>query len=405
MAQARGSGDAYVIAKDIALDSIGNIYVGGGLSDEVDFGPTNLNSGYFTWSDAFLAKYDSAGRCQWAWQGNSRDDPWAYCSAVAVDSNDDVIISGHYKPGIFCSGEASGCLLNNWHDAFVAKFNGAGEVQWYGGLGGGTWNEANALAIDEANNVFMTGYFSRESSFGSSRGVSDLYVAKYDSGGELKWVRQAGAVSDGNDDDDSYDEGLGVVVDQLGAVYVTGSFAGGEVTFGETNLMGGTQDFFLAKYDSTGGLEWVRKGYGWLGTSIAIDGAGDVYTTVSPPFIHKYDAAGNLLWTKDAGPGQGFTDAAIAVAPDGSKYVTTDYVFLRKLDTAGTGPRLSIATSAESVTLSWQLAAMGYQPQVANDLAAPDWRPVSATDGTNGVFRTLTVPRTNQNQFYRLQKN
>lgn len=65
----------------------------------------------------------------------------------------------------------------------------------------------------------------------------------------------------------------------------------------------------------------------------------------------------------------------------------------------------SIATSAESVTLSWPLAAMDYNPQVANDLAAPDWRPVSATDGTNGVFRTLTVPRTNQNQFYRLQKN
>ena len=384
---------------------MGNIYVGGRFFDEVHFGPTNLNSGYFTWCDAFLAKYDSAGRCQWAWQGNSRNDPWAYCSAVAVDSNDDVIISGHYKSGIFCSEAAGGCLLNNWHDAFVAKFDGAGEVKWYRGLGGGTWNEANALAIDEADNVFMTGYFSRESSYGSSRGVSDIYVAKYNSGGEPQWVRQAGSVSDGNDDSDSYDDGRGVVVDRFGAVYVTGSFAGGEATFGETNLMGGTRDFFLAKYDSTGGLEWVREGYGWLGTSIAIDCAGDVYTTVSPPFIHKYDAAGNLLWTKEAGPGQGLTEAAIAIAPDGSKYVTTDNVFLRKLDNAGTGPRLSIATSAESVMLSWQLAAIDYHPQVASDLAAPDWRPVSAIVGTNGVFRTLTVPRTDQNQFYRLQKN
>ena len=110
---------------------------------------------------------------------------------------------------------------------------------------------------------------------------------------------------------------------------MTGSFdVRGEVTFGTTNLVEGGRAFFLAKYDSAGGLAWVRQGYGTVGTSIALDAAGDVYTTVSPPFIHKYDAAGNLLWTKDAGPGQ-FTDSAIAVAPDGSLYVTTDNVFLR----------------------------------------------------------------------------
>ena len=402
--QTRGSRDASVSGQAIALDSIGNVYVAGRLSEEVDFGPTKLNSGYFTWVDAFLAKYDSAGRCQWAWQGNSRNDPYAYCSAVVVDSNDDVIISGHCKPGIFC-GEGGDCLLGGWHDAFIAKFNGAGAVQWYEGLGGAPWGEANALAIDDANNVYVTGYFSRDSGAGTIGGVSDIYVAKYNSDGDLQWFREAGAISDGNDASSSYDEGLGVVVDRLGAVYVTGSFAGGEVTFGETNLVGGTRDFFLAKYRSAGELDWVRKGYGTLGTGIAVDGAGHVYTTVSPPFIHKYDAAGNFLWTKDAGPGQGFVDAAITIAPDGSKYITTDHVFLRKLDYAGTGPRLSIATSAENVTLSWQLAAVDYGPHVANDLAAPDWRPVSGTDGTNGVFRTLTVPRPNQNRFYRLQKN
>jgi hypothetical protein len=244
-------------------------------------------------------------------------------------------------------------------------------------------------------------------------------VAKYNAAGELQWVRQAGCTEDGNDEDDSYDVGLGIAVDRVGSVFVTGSFSAPEATFGTTNLSAGNvRDFFLAKYDSGGALQWVRKSLESTreGVSVAVDDAGDVYAMPAlRRFVQKYDGAGNLLWTQGADAGSQAKPHAIAVGRDGSKYVAGEqlgplsgvssagpYVFLAKLGNAGTGPRLGITASAESIVISWPVAAIDYSPQVADSFR--EWRGLSGAVGTNGALRTLTLPRPSQNQFYRLQK-
>lgn len=80
----------------------------------------------------------------------------------------------------------------------------------------------------------------------------------------------------------SYDEGNGIAVDASGNVYVTGSY-NGTATFGTTTkTSAGGEDIFVAKYNSSGVLQWVQSAGGtsedW-GNGIAVDGSGNVYVT------------------------------------------------------------------------------------------------------------------------------
>jgi hypothetical protein len=59
------------------------------------------------------------------------------------------------------------------------------------------FDEAYDLATDPAGNVYVAGMIEYESDFGNgliieSRGVHDIFIAKYDSTGNLIWARSAG---------------------------------------------------------------------------------------------------------------------------------------------------------------------------------------------------------------------
>jgi hypothetical protein len=193
---------------------------------------------------------------------------------------------------------------------------------------------STGLAIDSAGNVYVTGWFDGENDFGgivltnTTTGGQDIFVAKYDSTGALVWVQQAGS------DTPSWNGGRGIGVDTNGNVYVTGQFFG-NASFG-TNIVSAltNQEFFLAKYDSSGTVQWVRQStggngtscLGWsdgvYGTGLAVDGAGNSYgvgfaanvttcgtmikfgtnsllnTNVdgASTFLVKYDNGGNVKW-------------------------------------------------------------------------------------------------------------
>ena len=96
----------------------------------------------------------------------------------------------------------------------------------------------------------------------------------------LLWVKQAGGTSSG-------DAATAVAVDSSGNLYVAGNFQGA-ATFGigeanQTTLSSaGNDDLFLAKYSSSGLLQWVKRAGGSLqdrALSIALDTAGNVYVT------------------------------------------------------------------------------------------------------------------------------
>src|SRR5436190_12568754 len=85
------------------------------------------------------------------------------------------------------------------------------------------YDQANAVTTDRSGNVYVAGYFAGDSIifglqtlYNNTPGFNDMFIAKYDSMGNVQWARTAG----GNDDDKAFAIGT----DSSGNVYVTGSF-------------------------------------------------------------------------------------------------------------------------------------------------------------------------------------
>lgn len=162
-------------------------------------------------------------------------------------------------------------------------------------------------------------------------------------------------------------EANSVAVDNQGNVYITGQF-GGTTTFGSINLRAtGNSNIFVAKYNSSGVVQWAVKAAGSgtfdKGTSIKVDATGNVYITgtftntaifgntsstsvtsagADDIFIAKYNNLGVVQWVQRAG-GTGLDGAnALALDPSGNIYITG---FFRNTATFGTTTLTSAGNS------------------------------------------------------------
>jgi uncharacterized delta-60 repeat protein len=290
-----GPGNYTDVAYAIAVDGQGNVYVTG----------YSYDSG--TSDDYATIKYDAIGDTLWVQRyngpGNNRDCP----SAIAVDGQGNVYVTGYSK-----STSASGS-----EDYLTIKYNSAGIEQWvqrYNGPDNGE-DEANAIAVDGQGNVYVTGS-------SSDSGTSNDYATiKYNSAGDTVWVSRY------NGPGNFWDRAYAIAVDGQGNVYVTGYSSGSGTDF----------DYATIKYNSAGIEQWVQRyngpGYNWdWPKAIAVDGQGNVHVTgyiatVSvSPYNHdyltiKYNSAGDTLWVRRYnGPGN-YIDRAYAMAVDPSGYV------------------------------------------------------------------------------------
>jgi hypothetical protein len=137
------------------------------------------------------------------------------------------------------------------------------------------------LTLDTNDNCYVTGFFDDTNNFGGvtltnqSTGGSDIFVAKYNSAGALQWARRAGG-SVGN-----FNYGRGIGVDTNGNIYVEGGYQS-PATFGSINLPATLgEEFFHAKYNSAGAVQWVRTSTGGSddnnGVGLTVDSSGNSY--------------------------------------------------------------------------------------------------------------------------------
>ena len=133
------------------------------------------------------------------------------------------------------------------------------------------------LALDTNDNCYVTGFFDGTNDFGGitltneSVGGPDMFVAKYNATGTLQWVQRAGGTS--------VNYGRGIGVDTNGNVYATGGYSG-SAKFGSINLTAPSgEEFFLAKYNNAGAVQWVKSSTGGsdnvYGIGLTVDGAGE----------------------------------------------------------------------------------------------------------------------------------
>lgn len=300
-------------------DLAGNVYMAGYTQST-----NNISSGGFQDSllgnyDAFLVKFASNGIRLWAtYYGGSGDEQGQSCSA---NSTGNIYLAGYTNS---VSGIASGGYQNIYgggpSDAFVVKFDSAGNRVWATYYGGIDRDEGLYSSIDAVSNVYLTGGTASVDSIAFAGfqniyggGVSDAFLVKFDSSGNRLWATYYGGPN--------HDDSRSCISDVLGNVYITGytqslnNIASG----GFQNVNGGNGDAFLTKFDSNGAQLWATY-YGGssndYGTSCSADAAGRVYLAgwtgsqndiasggfqnvfggVYDAFLVKFESNGNRLW-------------------------------------------------------------------------------------------------------------
>ncbi|MHC4563118.1 MAG: SBBP repeat-containing protein [Planctomycetota bacterium] len=267
-------GGSYDTVTNVSADAMGNVYASG-----YSQGPLPTGSGKIY--GAFLIKYDTAGNELWARQARSTSDAWG--GGVTTDSLGNVYMSGHLSGG---------------GEVYISKYTSSGEEVWMRQLTGGTDCTSYDISADGLGGVFVSGMTNGDVG-GANAGSVDAFVARYDTSGNLTWVKQYGTSEE--------DTGYGVSADGLGNVYVSGYTRG---DLGGQNA--GEGDAYISKFNANGELVWIDQ----FGTEnldwsyhIAADSAG-VYVTgfvdqgfgypsVDPEaFLRRYDTDGNLIWSE-----------------------------------------------------------------------------------------------------------
>ena len=285
-----GSQIAGDFGAEIAVDDAGHAYVAGG-SGSPDF-PTTPGSfdpehnGEVNSLDAFVAKLEPDGSgLVWSTKvGGTCNDA---VTGIAVDDEHAVYVSGSTVSADFPV--TSGAFQTRYageEDAFVAKLDADGDDLLYSTLlGGGAFDKAQALAIDDAGRAYVTGWTSstdfpttRRAPETRHRGDEDAFVTKLDPTGEfLAYSTYLGGAA--------ADRGHGIAVDDGGNAYVTGQAASSDFPTrrAKTAVLAGGDDAFVTKVNTAGSrfdystylggaaLDWGR--------AIALDRDRNAYVT------------------------------------------------------------------------------------------------------------------------------
>ena len=206
-----GSGNGNDFGHAIAVDIPGNIFVTG---ESAETG---------TGSDITTIKYNTGGIQQWIkfYDGPAHSTDAGYF--VKAYKSENIYVSG------FSAGSGTG------HDFTTIKYDENGIQQWirrYNGTAGGN-DEATWLAIDTAENIYVTGFTT-----GNGTG-SDYAIIKYDSSGTQQWIQTY------NGSANNEDIAWSITVDGPGNLYVTG---------GSTSSISG-KDCVTIKYSQPIGIK------------------------------------------------------------------------------------------------------------------------------------------------------
>lgn len=264
--------------------------------------------------DAVIYKYDSSGTLLWSVLP-AISPYYDGIYGVVTDKIGNIYITGQFYSSAF----GNEIYSNGNSDAFIAKYSPGGTLLWAKNAGGSDADYGSNLALDDAGNVYVVGFFNGTSYWDgiskTSSSQGDMFIAKYDNNGNVKWVR-TGDVGANN-----YLSGIGI--DKSGNAYVSFHFSGDAHFEGATvvSSTGGTDMFFI-KYDTSGNFKWIKTAGGTGddgGNDTTVDSDGNIliagyFSNVAKfenksltahgnvdIFSAKYSPDGNLIWVKQFG--------------------------------------------------------------------------------------------------------
>jgi len=342
------SGTSADHANGVAVDAAGDVYVSGYFEGGTLTIGTNNHTGSGSTVCTYVAKFSAAG--VFSWSKAVSGTAGVYNFDLDLTSSSDVIVAGYFQ-GTATFGNLAAITSAGNNDVYVARLSGSnGNFTWVT-KGGGTDRETcRGVAVDGSDNIFVSGNFRGNTTFGSLPTVTnygtgssnDIFVAKLSSAGAWQWLRQGGGA--GND------TGQDIATDGSGNAYMTGAFDG-TATFGPstfTNTSGtGTWDIFVAKIDAAGNWMWAKnagdpagddQGYG-----VDADASGNVYMTgyfgatanfgstsltnsgSADIFVAKLSSTGAWQWALKAGSSGYDSGSRVVADGTGYAYITGNY--------------------------------------------------------------------------------
>lgn len=233
--------------------------------------------------------------------------------AIATDPDGNVFVAG------YVGGSLDGMTYLGEADLFVVKLDPNGLVLWGRQLGSTELDAATGVATDAAGDVYVVGQTFGGLDGAEPAGDSDVVVVKLSADGDRIWTRQFGS--------EARDVAVGIAAHPGGDVLVVGFTSGALDDVPET----GAFDTFVVRLDAAGNRVWLRQlrhPSSDIPVGIAVDAAGSAFVAgytfgglygnpnlgESDLFVHKLDAGGERLWTRQFGSAS--SDGASAVATD-----------------------------------------------------------------------------------------
>jgi hypothetical protein len=281
-----GQNEAFGVAVDPATGAV--FITGRGQGDDTfssSNGTQHTVPGVGDWH-MFLTKYDSRGNFQWGQVNEASVNTVPH--EVAVDARGNAYVTGWFEgTAIFHSNNGQDVTINGLSepiqsfpdfpdDAFIVKYDAAGNAKW-ANLIGGYKGIGTDIAVSDRGEISITGFIGNiagtpsqaETIATSQNGKNinlgggqlttpfnkDAFVATYNSAGVLLKTRRIGGGLD--------DGGSGIAYDHQGNLYVTGVFQATIDVDGQSLTGEKPFNLFVLKFKSENGkLDWAKKADG-----------------------------------------------------------------------------------------------------------------------------------------------
>ncbi len=245
-------------AKRLAVDSVGDLYITGYMTEELKLGENTLKERD---GKHFLAKFNPNGTLIWAFQLSNPIQK-------LVISGKNLLIGGQFQQKLIIKNQE--ILAKGDINIFFALFDINGNLQFAKHITGEPESMFNQLALSPKGDICIAGSFTDKVDFGGkplkNTHVKNVFLANYTKKGDLTWVN---TIAGGT----SMLTGVhlrGLQMDKNGDWVVLGMVSGTcafapqhfalqsshELYHGEGWMF--NHDAFLAKYDQKGILKWAK---------------------------------------------------------------------------------------------------------------------------------------------------
>ncbi|AXY75043.1 T9SS C-terminal target domain-containing protein [Paraflavitalea soli] len=379
-----------------ATDAAGNVYVAGVYVGSINFGTGPLPSTGA--NEGFVAKFNTAGVCQWSIGFASTAAGNDVAASITVDAaGTSVYVGGFFNGDITIAPLPT--VTKTGITGYIAKLNAAtGAGLWVNTIDGTGTENVQGLCLDASGNLYASGNFPTGAVFGAlgartaNGGTSnDLFVAQLNpTSGAFNWVSTGGAL---NSTDNPQGSGIAYVA-ATNEIVLVGSYNAAAATYATTSPVSsftinnaGSLDICFLKINAANGAFTNAIGVGSTGLD---DGVALVYDPstqdimaagyFASPSIQfgsnpaltnegnndawyaRYNPATNdFVWSKSAGGSTGGADRAYDITTNGAGSIYVVGTFRGVLDIPTTLPAFTITNNntADDIFLARVAAADG----------------------------------------------